>query len=52
MHPRNILINESGQIKMISIVSLPGESNSYEKILESQGCNEVVAYLAPEEIDP
>ena len=47
VHPRNVLINESGQIKMISTCSLPGESNSYDRVLESQGGSGVVAYLAP-----
>jgi len=29
IHPNNILINESGQIKIISTCSLPGELNNY-----------------------
>jgi len=33
IHPRNILINESGQIKIISSISLPGELNNYEALL-------------------
>lgn len=34
VHPQNILINESGQIKIISTVSLPGEISNYDYILE------------------
>jgi hypothetical protein len=49
--PNNILINESGQIKVISTCSLPGELNNYEAMLEAQNDSEVVAYLAPEEIN-
>lgn len=33
IHPRNILINESGQIKIISTCSIPGESNNYDRLL-------------------
>jgi hypothetical protein len=33
IHPSNILINESGQIKIISTVSLPGELNNYDTLL-------------------
>lgn len=29
----NILINESGQIKIISTVSIPGELDNYEQLL-------------------
>lgn len=33
VHPQNILINESGQIKIISTVSLPGEITNYDYLL-------------------
>jgi serine/threonine protein kinase len=51
VHPMNILINESGQIKIISTVSIPGELDNYELLLEKQ--HEIVnnIYLAPEEIN-
>jgi hypothetical protein len=49
--PNNILINESGQIKVISTCSLPGELNNYDALLEAQNDREVVVYLAPEEIN-
>jgi serine/threonine protein kinase len=51
VHPSNILINESGQIKIISTCSLPGELNSYEYLLESQNDSNAIVYLAPEEIN-
>ena len=51
IHPRNILINESGQIKIISSISLPGELNNYETLLESQKNEYIDIYLAPEEIN-
>lgn len=47
IHPRNILINESGQIKIISSISLPGELNNYEALLESQKNEYIDVYLAP-----
>jgi serine/threonine protein kinase len=50
VHPSNILINESGQIKIISTCSLPGEQNNYDTLLEAQG-EPTVVYLAPEEIN-
>lgn len=34
IHPNNILINESGQIKIISTCSFPGEVNNYEHLIE------------------
>ena len=51
VHPSNILINESGQIKIISTCSLPGELNNYDTLLESQNDANVIVYLAPEEIN-
>lgn len=51
VHPSNILINESGQIKIISTCSLPGEQTNYDILLEAQNDTNVVVYLAPEEIN-
>lgn len=51
VHPSNILINESGQIKIISTCSLPGEQNNYDYLLESQNDSNVIVFLAPEEIN-
>lgn len=48
----NILINESGQIKIISTVSLPGQINNYDSVLEQQtNENYTNVFLAPEEIN-
>lgn len=33
VHPDNILINENGQIKIISTCSFPGELDNYEKLI-------------------
>ena len=51
IHPRNILINESGQIKIISAVSLPGELNNFEALLDCVKGEAPNVYLAPEEIN-
>ena len=51
VHPSNILINESGQIKLISTCSLPGEQNNYEFLLEAQNDDKAIVFLAPEEIN-
>jgi hypothetical protein len=51
IHPTNILINESGQIKIISTISLPGELNNYDTLLERQNATDIPVYLAPEEIN-
>lgn len=50
VHPSNILINESGQIKIISTCSLPGEQNNYDTLLEAQN-EPTIVFLAPEEIN-
>jgi serine/threonine protein kinase len=50
VHPSNILINESGQIKIISTCSLPGEQNNYDALLEAQN-DSLIVFLAPEEIN-
>ena len=34
VHPANILINDDGQVKMISTCSLPNEQNNFEKAVE------------------
>lgn len=36
VHPSNILINDDGQVKLISTCSLPGEQTNYNKIVESK----------------
>lgn len=51
VHPSNILINESGQIKIISTCSLPGEQNNYDTLLETQNQDNIFVFLAPEEIN-
>lgn len=50
VHPSNILINESGQIKIISTCSLPGEQNNYDTLIEAQN-EPTIVFLAPEEIN-
>ena len=51
VHPQNILINESGQIKIISTVSLPGELTNYDYLVEHQNEGNTNVFLAPEEIN-
>lgn len=51
VHPINILINESGQIKIISTASMPLERNNFELVLERQQDLVDNCYLAPEEIN-
>ena len=36
VHPFNILINDDGQIKLISKHSLPGEKTNFEKAVEDK----------------
>ena len=33
VHPSNILINEDGQVKLISTCSLPNEQGNFDKIV-------------------
>jgi len=52
MRPNNVIINDDGQIKVISTCSIPGELTNFEKVVEN--INESVflgndwTYLAPE----
>ena len=48
IHPNNILINENGQVKVISSCSLPGELNNYDLLLQSQHDKDLIVFLAPE----
>ena len=34
--PNNILINDDGQIKVLSTVSLPNELNNFQKLVEDK----------------
>jgi hypothetical protein len=34
VNPKNIVINENGQIKVISLCSLPDEIDNYQKVVE------------------
>lgn len=35
MRPNNVIINDDGQIKVISTCSIPGETTNFEKVVES-----------------
>lgn len=47
VHPFNILINDDGQIKLISKYSIPGEKTNFEKAVEDKKAK---VFLAPEEL--
>lgn len=48
VHPQNILINESGQIKIISTVSLPNEPSNYDYLIEHPAEHQLPpVFLAP-----
>lgn len=47
IHPNNILINDDGQIKIISTCSIPGECDNFEALTEDY---QAQAFLAPEEL--
>lgn len=36
VHPNNILINDDGQVKIISTCSLPNELTNFQKAVESK----------------
>lgn len=36
VHPNNILINDDGQVKVISTCSLPNELNNFQKAVENK----------------
>lgn len=42
MHPNNILINDDGQIKIISTFSIPGELDNFQLITEN---HDALAFL-------
>lgn len=45
IRPKNILLNDQGQIKIPTLHSFPLELNKYQKALDN-----TITYLAPEEI--
>jgi len=36
VHPYNVLINDDGQIKLISKCSIPGELTNFDRIVEDK----------------
>ena len=36
VHPFNVLINDDGQIKLLSSCSMPGEITNFDKIVEDK----------------
>ena len=36
VNPHNILINDDGQIKVLSTISLPNELDNFQKVVEDQ----------------
>lgn len=46
VNPHNILINDDGQIKVLSTVSLPNELNNFEKIVEDRNAKVFLGNLS------
>ena len=44
--PNNILINDDGQIKVLSTVSLPNELNNFQKLVEDKNAKVYLGNLA------
>lgn len=42
VRPNNILINDDGQIKVLSIVSLPNELDNFQRVVEDKN---TIVYL-------
>ena len=46
VNPHNILINDDGQVKVLSTVSLPNELNNFEKIVEDRNAKVFLGNLS------
>ena len=46
VNPHNILINDDGQIKVLSTVTLPNEPNNFEKIVEDRNAKVLLGNLS------
>ena len=48
LHPSNIIVTPQGHVRILSVHSLPGQLNNFQKIVEEIKAD---VYLAPEEMD-